>query len=97
GLYVTGVQTCALPIYLGESDRGVIMMRRKLVEQAELVARGGEPKAVIRDIELNRCVRLPIIDRERYVNGVPRAQMTSSEIQRTRSEERRVGQEEMAM
>ena len=69
--------------HLGESDRGVIMMRRKLIEQAELVARGGEPKAVIRDAELNRCVRLPIIDRERYVNGVPRAQMNSSEIQRT--------------
>ena len=69
--------------HLGESDRGVIMMRRALIEQAELVARGGEPKAVIRDPELNRCVRLPIIDRERYVKGVPRAQANVSEIQRT--------------
>ena len=68
--------------HLGESDRGVIMMRKALVEQAEVVARGGEPKAVIRDPAINRCVRLPIIDRERYVNGLPRAQMTS-EIQRT--------------
>ena len=69
--------------HLGESDRGVAMMRRKLLEQAEVVARGGEPMAVIRDAALNRCVRLPIIDRARYVNGVPRAQMNSSEIQRT--------------
>jgi 5,5'-dehydrodivanillate O-demethylase len=35
--------------HLGESDRGVIMMRKRMLEQAELVARGGEPKAVIRD------------------------------------------------
>ena len=35
--------------HLGESDRGIIMMRKRMLEQAELVARGGEPKAVIRD------------------------------------------------
>ena len=59
--------------HLGESDRGVIMMRRKLLEQAEVVLRGGEPKAVIRDVEANRCIALPIIDRERYIKGFPRA------------------------
>ena len=53
--------------HLGESDRGVVMMRRKLLEQAEVVARGGEPMAVIRDAALNRCVPLPIIDRDRWV------------------------------
>jgi 5,5'-dehydrodivanillate O-demethylase len=31
--------------HVGESDRGVLMMRRKLLEQADLVARGGEPMA----------------------------------------------------
>ncbi len=59
--------------HLGESDRGVIMMRRKLLEQTEIVLRGGEPKAVIRDVEANRCIALPIIDRERYIKGFPRA------------------------
>jgi 5,5'-dehydrodivanillate O-demethylase len=68
--------------HLGESDRGVIMMRKALLEQAEIVARGGEPKAVIRDPEANGCVRLPIIDRERYVKGFPRARIFA-EIQRT--------------
>jgi len=58
--------------HLGESDRGVIMMRKKLVEQAELVAKGGEPKAVIRDPERNRCIQLPIIGRRRFVNGYSR-------------------------
>ncbi|MBI2203553.1 MAG: aromatic ring-hydroxylating dioxygenase subunit alpha [Candidatus Rokubacteria bacterium] len=59
--------------HLGESDRGVIMMRRKLLDQAEVVARGGEPMAVIRDAELNRCITLPIIGRDRFVNGASRA------------------------
>ena len=69
--------------HLGESDRGVIMMRRKLLEQAELVAAGGEPKAVIRDPELNRCIRLPIIDRARFVNGYSRAEQLYQEARRT--------------
>ena len=68
--------------HLGESDRGVALMRRKLLEQADVVARGGEPKAVIRDAEKNRCLTLPIIDRDRFVNGFPRSQMYG-EIQKT--------------
>ncbi len=59
--------------HLGESDRGVIMMRRKLLEQADIVARGGEPMAVVRDAELNRCIALPIIGRARFVKGTSRA------------------------
>jgi 5,5'-dehydrodivanillate O-demethylase len=68
--------------HLGESDRGVALMRRKLLEQMEVVARGGEPMGVIRDPEKNRCVSLPIIDRERWVKGFPRAKMFT-EIQKT--------------
>jgi 5,5'-dehydrodivanillate O-demethylase len=51
------------------------MMRRKLLAEVEVVRRGGEPKAVVRDAEANRCIGLPIIDRERYVKGFPRAQL----------------------
>jgi 5,5'-dehydrodivanillate O-demethylase len=69
--------------HLGESDRGVAMMRRKLLEQAEIVAGGGEPMAVIRDAAQNRCLSLPIIDRARWVNGFSRDKMSSSEIQKT--------------
>jgi 5,5'-dehydrodivanillate O-demethylase len=61
--------------HLGESDRGVIMMRRKLLEQAELIALGGEPKAIVRDAATNRCISLPIIGRDRYVNGFPRTEL----------------------
>ena len=49
--------------HLGESDRGIIMVRKKMMEQAQLVADGGEPKAVIRDPERNK--NLPIRSAER--------------------------------
>ena len=62
--------------HLGESDRGVIAMRRTLLEQAEVVARGGEPKALVRDPDANRCITLPIIARDKYVNGMPRDRYT---------------------
>jgi 5,5'-dehydrodivanillate O-demethylase len=59
--------------HLGESDRGVIMMRKRIIEDALAVARGDEPKALIHDPDKNRCVRLPIIGREYFVNGYSRA------------------------
>jgi len=55
--------------HLGESDRGIIMMRRRLLEEAEKVAAGGEPKALVRDPKLAERVTLPIIDRDRYIVG----------------------------
>ncbi len=55
--------------HLGESDRGVIAMRRRLMEDAKVVADGGEPKALIRDEELNRCITLPIIGRDQRLDG----------------------------
>jgi 5,5'-dehydrodivanillate O-demethylase len=64
--------------HLGESDRGVIMMRRRILEDAERVARGEEPKAIIRDPEKNRCVRLPIIGRDFFVNGASNVQNETS-------------------
>jgi 5,5'-dehydrodivanillate O-demethylase len=64
--------------HLGESDRGVIMMRRRLLEDAETVMRGGEAKAIIRDAEKNRCVRLPIIGRDFFLNGSARVEHETS-------------------
>ncbi len=63
--------------HLGESDRGVIMMRKMMLEEAEVVARGGEPKALIRDPGKNTCVRLPIIGRDYFVKGYSRADGTT--------------------
>lgn len=50
--------------HLGESDRGLIMMRRRMLEQARLVADGGEPKSTFRDPATNQKVFLPLVGRE---------------------------------
>jgi 5,5'-dehydrodivanillate O-demethylase len=57
--------------HLGESDRGVIMIRRRLLDDAEAVARGADPKGLIRDPARNECVTLPIIARDHFVKGYP--------------------------
>jgi 5,5'-dehydrodivanillate O-demethylase len=45
--------------HLGETDRGIIMFRKNLFEQARIVAAGGDPQGVLRDPEKNRRITLP--------------------------------------
>ena len=51
--------------HLGESDRGVILLRRRMLEEAGIAARGGDPKAVIRDPAKNHRLALPTIQEGR--------------------------------
>jgi 5,5'-dehydrodivanillate O-demethylase len=55
--------------HLGDSDRGVILMRRRMLEEAQRVREGKEPKGVIRDERQNVCLGLPIVGRKNYVEG----------------------------
>ena len=55
--------------HLGDSDRGVILMRKRMLEQIELVADGGEPMAVIRDPAQNHEVPLPRIRSDTAPSG----------------------------
>jgi len=66
--------------HLGESDRGVILMRRRLLEEAEAVASGGEPKGLIRDPEANNVVMLPIIGRDRFLAGYSLADVREGKV-----------------
>ncbi|MDA0797542.1 MAG: aromatic ring-hydroxylating dioxygenase subunit alpha [Chloroflexi bacterium] len=45
---------------LGESDKGIIMYRKLLKEQAEIVADGGDPMNTFRDPEKNQSIALPL-------------------------------------
>jgi 5,5'-dehydrodivanillate O-demethylase len=45
--------------HLGEGDRGIIMFRKKLFEQARIVAEGGDPQGVLRDPQKNHKITLP--------------------------------------
>jgi 5,5'-dehydrodivanillate O-demethylase len=47
---------------LGESDKGIIMLRRLLMDQMAIVEQGGEPMNVFRDPAANTCIQLPIPD-----------------------------------
>jgi 5,5'-dehydrodivanillate O-demethylase len=49
--------------YLAASDRGVTMLRRRYFEEIKRVQAGQDPKWVIRDPEVARCIKLPIVGR----------------------------------
>lgn len=66
--------------HLGESDRGIIAMRKRLLEQARVVADGGEPKGLVRDPAENGCVRLPIIGRDHYVGGFSKEELANEQV-----------------
>jgi 5,5'-dehydrodivanillate O-demethylase oxygenase subunit len=51
---------------LGESDKGIRLFRQIFKEQAELVAKGGEPMNVFRDPKEASNIHLPHIDEEDY-------------------------------
>ena len=46
--------------HLGETDRGIILLRRMLKEQMELVDDGGEPMNVFRDPDQNQFINLEL-------------------------------------
>lgn len=59
---------------LGRSDAGIALLRRRMLDAVDRVARGDDPPGVIRDPALNRGVQLPIYGRERFVKGLPRSE-----------------------
>ncbi|MEC7490841.1 MAG: aromatic ring-hydroxylating dioxygenase subunit alpha, partial [Pseudomonadota bacterium] len=71
--------------HLGRSDRGVILMRKRFLDDLERIKDGNDPSGLIRDEHLNACVRLPIFDREHFLNGPTREQLADSDHPRTRS------------
>ena len=50
---------------LGESDKGIILYRKLLRDQMDLVADGGEPMGTVRDAAANENIELPL---ERWSN-----------------------------
>ncbi|MDB5794069.1 MAG: Rieske (2Fe-2S) domain protein [Noviherbaspirillum sp.] len=55
--------------HLGSSDRGIVMFRKLLKEQIEIVRNGGEPMGIIRDPAKNTVVEFEVAAE---VLGVPR-------------------------
>jgi 5,5'-dehydrodivanillate O-demethylase oxygenase subunit len=63
--------------HLGTSDRGVIMIRKRYLDDIDAIARGEDPKAIVRDPEVNRRIDLPIVGKEFFINGQPAATYTN--------------------
>ena len=47
---------------LGAGDEGIILFRKLLREQIEVVQRGGEPLGLVRDPEKNRVIEVDVIN-----------------------------------
>jgi 5,5'-dehydrodivanillate O-demethylase len=59
---------------LATSDRGIAMMRRRFFSEMDLVAQGKDPKGIIRDPEVAKCVPLPTVGLDQNREGVPMAE-----------------------
>jgi 5,5'-dehydrodivanillate O-demethylase len=55
--------------HLGASDAGIVRIRRKLLDDLGRVARGEDPKGIIRDPARARAVPLPVAFRAAVVDG----------------------------
>jgi 5,5'-dehydrodivanillate O-demethylase len=68
--------------YLAPSDRGIVMVRRRFLNDLEAVKEGRDPKAIIRDPEENRAIPLPVAERESLIDGFTRAEMATNPLAR---------------
>jgi 5,5'-dehydrodivanillate O-demethylase len=66
--------------HLARSDRGIAMMRARFLEDLETIAKGGDPKAIIRDPGINHNVPLPIVGKKQFVEGFTREQLMSASV-----------------
>ena len=71
--------------HLARSDRGVILMRKRFLDDLEKIKDGKDPSGLIRNQKLNTCVELPIFDREFFLDGPTREQLEDIDHPRTRS------------
>jgi len=61
--------------HLATSDRGILLLRKRFLNDLDAVERGEDPKATIRDPEVNRSVPLPVAERKLLIEGVTREEL----------------------
>ena len=66
--------------HLARSDRGVVMIRNRFFEDLETIAKGGDPKAIVRDEKINNSLPLPIVGKKQFVEGFTREQLMSASV-----------------
>jgi len=55
---------------IGASDMGIAMIRKRLFDDLDAIAQGQEPKAIIRNSNVARCVELPFFQKKESVEGI---------------------------
>jgi 5,5'-dehydrodivanillate O-demethylase len=55
---------------LGASDVGITMIRKRFFDELKALAQGHEPKGIIRNSNVARCIELPNMERKRCVEGI---------------------------
>jgi 5,5'-dehydrodivanillate O-demethylase len=55
---------------IGASDMGIAMIRKRLFDDLDAIAQGQEPKAIIRNSNVARCVELPYFQKKESVEGI---------------------------
>ena len=70
--------------HLGCSDRGVIMMRKRLLDDLERIKNDQVLKAVYRDPATQGRIDLPIFDREYLATGPTRAEVNNPNFKNAR-------------
>jgi 5,5'-dehydrodivanillate O-demethylase len=56
---------------IGPSDLGIAMIRKRFFDDLDAVARGEEPKGIIRSANAAQCVELPYFQKKESVEGIP--------------------------
>ena len=57
-----GAPTDRTQEHLGVGDEGIILLRKILREQIDIVRNGGEPLGVVRDAQKNRLIEFEVIN-----------------------------------
>jgi len=55
---------------IGASDMGIAMIRKRLFDDLDAIAQGQEPKGIIRNSNVARCVELPYFQKKESVEGI---------------------------
>ena len=61
--------------HLGQSDRGIVLVRRRFLGDIDAIEAGKDPKAIVRDATVNEGIALPVAERRSLVDGLTREQL----------------------
>jgi 5,5'-dehydrodivanillate O-demethylase len=60
--------------HLGPSDRGIVMVRRRFLQDLDALERGDDPKAILRAGDEDTPIELPLVGREMFAGRRTRAE-----------------------